>query len=103
MAQKLPRFEGKTVEAGSLAYSGSVDDSDMVLHVGDEVTQIVKGRVTGVAHKQNQFGVMKRVHSITLDFTMEADKVTEKRINKEHRRMLDEAEGQTSMDEAIEE
>jgi len=97
----LPTFDGRQVDAASLAFSGTVPDND-VLHVEDEVVLVVKGKVTGVKHGTNQFGVMKRVHSIKLDHAIAADEVTAERIEKEIKRLADEAAGQESLDDELE-
>lgn len=98
---KIPRFDKREVDAGRLSYSGSVDDSEHILHVGDEVTHVVKGKVTKVAFTENQFGVMRRVHSIAVDHMMPAPETVEQEIDREIKRRRDEESGQESMDADI--
>lgn len=98
---KIPKFDRREVDAGRMSYSGSVDDSEHILKVGDEVTQIIKGRVSSVSFKENQFGVLRRVHSIAVDHMMPADEVTAERIQKDIKAKADAESGQTSLDDDI--
>lgn len=97
----IPKFDKREVDAARIAFSGSVDDSEVILHVGDEVTQVVKGKVTGVGHKANQFGVLRRIHSIRIDHVMPADETTTERLAREIKQRADEEAGQESLDEQL--
>lgn len=97
----LPKFDRRNVDAARLAFSGSIDDSELVFTVDDEVTLVVKGRVTGVAHKTNQFGVMRRVHSISVDHAMLAPETVEADIDREIKRRADDESGQQSLDDDL--
>lgn len=94
----IPTFDGREVDAGRLAFSGSVDDSEQILEPDDEVTLIVKTRCTGVAFKTNQFGVLRRVHSLAVDFASVADETTAKRVALEAKAAADAEHGQGSLD-----
>jgi hypothetical protein len=94
-------FDGRDVDALRVAFSGSDDATDEVLHVGDEVTMLVKGKVTGIAHKENQFGVLRRVQSISVDHSMPADEASAKRLAREVKKREDDAANQTSLDDDI--
>ena len=98
---KIPKFDKREVDAGRLSYSGSVDDSEHILHVGDEVTHVVKGKVTKVSFTENQFGVMRRVHSVSVDHMMPAADTVSAEIEREIKRRADEESGQSSMDDDI--
>lgn len=98
MAEEIPTHDGRKPDALSTSFSGSDDGTAEVLHVGDEVTMIVKGKVTGIAHKENQFGVLKRVQSVSVDHSIAADEDTEQRVKQEVKRREDEAAGQESLD-----
>lgn len=101
MAEEIPTHDGRKPDALRNAFSGSDDATSDVLHVGDEVTMIVKGRISGVSHKENQFGVLKRVQSIAVDHSLVADEHTAQRMKAEAKRREDEAAGQESLDDDI--
>lgn len=96
-----PKFDGRTVDAVRDAFSGSDDATAEVLHVGDEVTRVVRGKVTAVAHKENSFGVLRRVQSIAVDHSMPADATTAQRLAREVKAREDAEAGQESMDRDI--
>lgn len=98
---KIPKFDRREVDAARLAFSGSVDDNEQILHLGDEGVAMVKYKVTGVAFKENQFGVMRRVHTLSIDHAIPADETTTKRVEKQIRDMEDDASGQTSLNDEI--
>lgn len=93
-----PKFDGRTVDAIRDSFSGSDDATSDVLHVGDEVTRVVRGKVTAVAHKENSFGVLRRVQSIALDFSMPADEEARTRIAAAAKAAADAEAGQESLD-----
>lgn len=100
MAQ-APKFDGRTVDAIRDSFSGSDDATDIVLHVGDEVTRIVRGKVTAVSHKENSFGVLRRVQSIAWDLSLPADDEAERRILAAAKARADAEAGQESLDADI--
>lgn len=96
----IPKFDRRTVDAARMTFSGSVDN-DEILHVGDEGVAMVKYKVTGVAFKENQFGVLRRVHTCSVDHAMAADETTTKRVEKEIRELADAESGQTNLNDDI--
>jgi hypothetical protein len=99
--QRIPKHDGRSPDALRNAFSGSDDSTGDVLHVGDEVVMIVRGKVSAVAHKENQFGVLRRIQSIAVDHSSIADETTAKRLMREIKRREDEAAGQASLDDDI--
>ena len=93
----IPTFEGRDVHAARLAFSGSVD-TGQVLRDDDEVTFVVRGKVTKVAHQVDSFGVRRRVHSIKVAHAVEADADTEAWALEQMKREEDERTGQQSLD-----
>lgn len=69
----IPTFDGREVDAARLAFSGSVDDSARIIEPDDEVALVVRARCTGVRFAVNQFGVLRRVHSLKIDHAIDAD------------------------------
>lgn len=103
MATEIPEHDGRRPDALRLSFSGSDDATEEVLQVGDEVYQLIKGKVTSVAYKENSFGVLRRVQSVSVDHAIPADEVTTERIDQEAKRREDQAAGQESLDDAIDE
>lgn len=96
MTAHIPAHDGRTPDALRLSFSGSDDASDEVLHVGDAVAFVVLGKVTAVAYRENQFGVLRRVQSVAVDHAIPAPETVRKQIESEARRR--EAEGQEELD-----
>lgn len=96
--EAIPEHDGRQPDALRNNFSGNDDATDEVLHVGDEVVLLVKGKVGGIAHKENQFGVLRRIQSIVVDHSMVADESTRQRVEAEVKRREDEAAGQESFD-----
>lgn len=101
MATTIPEHDGRRPDALRLSFSGSDDATDQVYQVGDEVYVLCKGKVTSVAYKENSFGVLRRVQSVSVDHALPADEVTSERIEQEAKRRDDLAAGQESLDDAI--
>ena len=97
----IPKFGGRPVDGARLTFAGSHDDNDTILDVDQEVVLVIQGRVTSVAHKTNQFGVLRRVHSVTVDHAIPADPESRDAIQREIKRVADEESGQESLDEEI--
>ena len=97
----IPKFDRREVDGARLAFSGSVDDSTIILPLEAEVTVVVKARVTGVAFKPNQFGVLRRVHSLRVDHAVMAEDHVAEELAREIKRREDEESGQTSIDGEI--
>lgn len=95
-----PDFEGREVHGARTAFSGSVDGGP-ILADEDEVTMIVRGKVSKVAHTTDSFGVRRRVHSVKVAHSMVADEATSKRLQKQIKAEEDAAVGQESLDNEI--
>lgn len=97
----IPKHDGRTVDAVRNSFSGSDDATNEILHVGDEVTMVVRGKISGVAHKENSFGVLRRVQSIAVDFSLPADQETSDRLAAAAKAAADAEAGQESLDADI--
>lgn len=97
----IPEHDGRRPDALRLSFSGSDDATDEVLQVGEEVYFLCKGKVGSVAYKENSFGVLRRVQSVTVDHAIPADEVTAERIEQEAKRREDEIAGQETLDDDI--
>lgn len=93
----VPQFEGRDVHAASIALSGSVD-TGLILHDDDEVTLIVRGKVTQIGHKVDSFGVRRRVQSVKGAHVMSAAPEIIAAVEADMKRAADAESGQTSMD-----
>lgn len=97
----VPDFDGRTVTGLRIAVSGTDEHAEELLHTGDDVTLIVRGHVSGIAHKEDKFGHLRRVQSVSVDATMPADQESIDRIIREMKRREDEAVGQSSLDDDL--
>lgn len=93
-----PDHDDREVHGNRLAFSGSVDGGP-ALADEDEVTMIVRGKVSKYAFTTDSFGVRRRVHSIKVAHAVEADKDTEVWVLAEIKRREDEASGQATLDD----
>jgi hypothetical protein len=98
MPDQIPKHDGRTPDGLRINFSGSDDSTDDVLHVGEEVVMIVRGKITGVNHSENQFGVLRRIQAVRVDHAKIADETTAKRLMREIKAREDELAGQESLD-----
>jgi|GEM_PF-2073818 len=99
MAQpEIPDFDGREVTGLRIAVSGTDEHAEQLLHTGDEVTLIVRGHVSGIAHKEDKFGHLRRVQSVAVDGTMPADQKSVAKIVRDMKRREEEASGQQPLD-----
>ena len=100
MSIEIPKFEGREVHAARIALSGSFD-TDMILRDDDEVVLLVRGKVAGIKHSTDSFGVRRRVQSVKAGGGIEADPATAEQAAEQIKRLEDELAGQTSLDDEL--
>lgn len=98
----MPTENGREVHGNRLAFSGSVDGGPTLVDE-DEVTMIVRGKVSKYAFTTDTFGVRRRVHSIKVAHAVEADEDTQAWVLAEIKRREDEETGQASLDDEFDE
>lgn len=101
MAKHLPDFAGHTPEAFRLNFKGGADNLTEAFDVDEPVTLIVRGKIKDPSFKTNQFGVMRLVESLDVDFATVADEETAERVALAAKAAADEAAGQGSLDDDI--
>jgi hypothetical protein len=97
----LPDFDGREPDAFRLAFSGSADNLTDAFSIDESVILIVRGKVKNPKFTTNQFGVLRLVQSVNVDFAEVADEMTATRLMAEIKRQQDEAAGQTSLDDDL--
>lgn len=72
--QPMPKFEGRSVDAATLAFSGTPDNEPLrPMHLGESGVMVVRYHVKNVAHKTAAGATMKRVHSLEVQAAFEMD------------------------------
>lgn len=101
MSKHLPTYGDREPDAFRLGFKGAADNLDDAFDLDEQVTLIVRGKVKDPTFKTNQFGVLRLVQSVDVDFAEVADEETAKRLTAEIKRRQDEDTGQESLDEEI--
>jgi DNA-binding IscR family transcriptional regulator len=101
MTKHLPDYDGRTPDGYRLTFKGAADNLTDALELDGEVVLIVRGKVKDPSFKTNQFGVMRLVQSVSVDFAEVADEVTASRLMAEIKRQQDEQAGQESFDDDL--
>lgn len=101
MSKHLPTYGDREPDAFRLSFKGSADNLEDAFDLDESVTLIVRGKVKDPTFKTNQFGVLRLVQSVDVDFAEVADKDTAERLAAEIKRRQDEEAGQTSIDDEI--
>lgn len=99
----IPEFDGREVDLAHNAYSGSDETPPEILDPGQEVYLIVRGTTTGISLKEDRFGRLVRVQSIRVTHSLPADEPSIGKVKAEIKRQQDEAAGQQSLDDDLDE
>ena len=100
---RIPKFGGQPVDQAHNAYSGADETPPEILNPDQEVYLIVRGTVGGVTHKPDRFGRLIRVQSVRVTHSLPADEESIVKVKAEIKRQQDEAAGQQSLDDHIDE
>lgn len=98
---ELPDFAGHMPEAFRLTFKGSTENLTEAFDVDEPVTLVVRGKIKDPSFKTNQFGVMRLVESLDVDFATVADDVTAERVALAAKAHADAKAGQSSLDDDI--
>ena len=101
MSHHLPDYDGREPDAFRLNFSGGVDNLDRAFDLDEHVVLIVRAKVKDPSFKTNQFGVLRLVQSAKVDYATVADEVTATRLLADIKKAQDEAVGQTSIDDDL--
>jgi hypothetical protein len=96
---RFPDFGGRKVDQAHNAFSGKDEAPPAVLDPGDEAFLIVRVTASGVSHKEDRFGRLTRVQSLTVTHSLKADAASIEKVKEEIKRQQDEEAGQLVLED----
>lgn len=98
MAPHLPDYAGHEPDAFRLRFKGEAENLTEAFDIDEAVTLVVRGKIKDPSFKTNQFGVLRLVQSLDIDFATIADEMTAERVALAAKAHADAEAGQGSLD-----
>lgn len=100
-SKALPDYAGHDPEALRITFNGAADNLTQAFDIDEPVTMVVRGKIKNPSFKTNQFGVLRLVQSLNVDFAVLADPETAERTAAAAKAHADAEAGQESLDQHL--